>query len=80
MLNNSAACPSQQKHLSVLHPMVTTEGILLQTTSGGNKIMLTEPDLQDQRGLSVWGFFHFLIHPIEARVDTNTVCNLLHRC
>lgn len=26
------------------------------------------------------GFFHFLIHPLEARVDTNPVCNLLLRC
>lgn len=85
MLNNSASCPSQQMHLNVLCPMVTTEGILLQTTSCGNKILLTQHGWQDQDRRELWVvslgfFFHFLIHSIEARVDTNTICNWLHQC
>lgn len=85
MLNNSAACPSQKMHLNVLCPMVTPEGILLQTTPHGNKILLTQRDWQDKDQRELWVvslvlFFHFLIHSRQAREGTNTICNRPHRC
>lgn len=61
-----------------------TEGVLLQATAHGNKILLTQRDWQDQDQRELWVvslevFFHFLIHPIQASMNTK-ICKWLHQC